>query len=81
MRALNDFKTEHRWTDPEDIKNGLYRIDLASSEWLENGHTLEDTSERARSNSLSAFVTRATLRAGRGRMGNRGSGVLRPLPI
>ncbi|MEU9224114.1 RNase A-like domain-containing protein [Streptomyces massasporeus] len=41
MRALNDFKTEHRWTEPEDTKNGVYRIDLASSEWLENGHTLD----------------------------------------
>ncbi|MER6325259.1 RNase A-like domain-containing protein [Streptomyces coelicoflavus] len=41
MRAVNEFKTEHRWTDPEDTKNGVYRIDLASSEWLENGHTLD----------------------------------------
>lgn len=41
MRALNEFKTEHRWTAPQDTKNGVYRIDLASSEWMENGHTLD----------------------------------------
>lgn len=41
MRALNEFKKEHRWTDPEDTPKGVYRIDLASSEWLENGHTLD----------------------------------------
>lgn len=41
MRALNEFKTEHRWTEPEDTKNGVYHVDLASSEWLENGHTLD----------------------------------------
>ncbi|MEV5362310.1 RNase A-like domain-containing protein [Streptomyces cellulosae] len=40
-RALNDFKDGHPWTDPEDTKKGVYRVDLASSEWLENGHTLD----------------------------------------
>lgn len=41
MRALNDFKSEHRWTDPEETKKGVYRIDLASSEWLGGGHTVD----------------------------------------
>ncbi|WP_197287485.1 RNase A-like domain-containing protein [Streptomyces apocyni] len=40
-RALNEFKKEHRWTDPDDTKNGVYKIDLAGSEWMNNGHTLD----------------------------------------
>ncbi|MGW3404481.1 RNase A-like domain-containing protein [Streptomyces zhihengii] len=40
-RALNEFKKEHQWTDPEDAKNGIYRVDLASAEWMNNGHTLD----------------------------------------
>ncbi|MGW4385679.1 RNase A-like domain-containing protein [Streptomyces sp. NPDC004685] len=40
-RSLNDFKHEHKWTDPQDTKNGKYRIDLASDEWLNRGHTLD----------------------------------------
>ncbi|MFF3289336.1 RNase A-like domain-containing protein [Streptomyces sp. NPDC003023] len=40
-RALNEFKKEHQWTNPEDTKNGIYKIDLASSEWMANGHTLD----------------------------------------
>ncbi|MFD3622668.1 RNase A-like domain-containing protein [Streptomyces sp. NPDC058676] len=31
-RALNDFKQEYRWTDPNDAQQGKYKIDLASSE-------------------------------------------------
>ncbi|MER5995587.1 RNase A-like domain-containing protein [Streptomyces viridosporus] len=41
MRALNDFKTEHRWTDPEDTKNGVYKVELADHEWMSGGHTLD----------------------------------------
>ncbi|MFI7006972.1 RNase A-like domain-containing protein [Streptomyces sp. NPDC050145] len=40
-RALNDFKHEHKWTNPEDSKNHVYRVDLASDEWLDGGHTLD----------------------------------------
>ncbi|MGW7412503.1 RNase A-like domain-containing protein [Streptomyces sp. NPDC054863] len=40
-RSLNEFKDEHRWTNPEDAKNGVYKMDLAGSEWLDNGHTLD----------------------------------------
>ncbi|MGW4564296.1 RNase A-like domain-containing protein [Streptomyces sp. NPDC004561] len=40
-RALNSFKNEHKWTDPNDTKNGVYKIDLASMEWLDGGHTLD----------------------------------------
>ncbi|MFI0982413.1 hypothetical protein ACH4SP_36075 [Streptomyces sp. NPDC021093] len=35
-RSLNEFKDEHRWTNPEDAKNGVYKMDLAGSEWLDN---------------------------------------------
>ncbi|GAX55640.1 RNase A-like domain-containing protein [Streptomyces olivochromogenes] len=41
VRALDEFKKEHPWTNPEDTKNGVYKIDLASSEWLNDGHTLD----------------------------------------
>ncbi|CAL9452974.1 RNase A-like domain-containing protein [Streptomyces sp. enrichment culture] len=41
MRALNEFKKEHQWTNPDDTKNGVYRINLAEQEWLNNGHTLD----------------------------------------
>ncbi|MBQ0825676.1 RNase A-like domain-containing protein [Streptomyces tagetis] len=41
MRALNDFKTEHRWTDPEDTKNGVYKVELADHEWMNGSHTLD----------------------------------------
>ncbi|WP_329221572.1 hypothetical protein OG352_31375 [Streptomyces sp. NBC_01485] len=40
-RALNEFRKEHQWTNPEDAKNGVYKIDLAGSEWLDGGHTLD----------------------------------------
>ncbi|WP_338696728.1 RNase A-like domain-containing protein [Streptomyces sp. Q6] len=40
-RALNDFKHDLKWTDPENAKNGIYKIDLASNEWLGGGHTLD----------------------------------------
>ncbi|MFF8845751.1 RNase A-like domain-containing protein [Streptomyces sp. NPDC015127] len=40
-RALNEFKKEHQWTNSEDAKNGIYKVDLASSEWMANGHTLD----------------------------------------
>ncbi|MBJ6642684.1 RNase A-like domain-containing protein [Streptomyces sp. BSE7-9] len=41
IRALNEFKKEHRWTDPEDTKNGVYKVELASHEWMSGGHTLD----------------------------------------
>ncbi|MEU6505767.1 RNase A-like domain-containing protein [Streptomyces sp. NPDC046942] len=41
MRALNSFKNEYKWTNPDDTKNGVYKIDLASMEWLDGGHTLD----------------------------------------
>lgn len=40
-RAPNDFKHEHQWTDSEDTRNGVFKIDLASHGWLDNGHTLD----------------------------------------
>lgn len=40
-RALNEFKHEHKWTNPEDTKNGIYKIDLASSEGMDGAHTLD----------------------------------------
>ncbi|MFF6995201.1 RNase A-like domain-containing protein [Streptomyces sp. NPDC008313] len=40
-RALNDFKHEQTWSDPDDTKNGVYKLDLASNEWLGGGHTLD----------------------------------------
>ncbi|MEV4975801.1 RNase A-like domain-containing protein [Streptomyces scopuliridis] len=40
-RSLNEFKQEHKWTNPEATKNGIYKMDLASHEWLDNGHTLD----------------------------------------
>ncbi|MFD1273894.1 hypothetical protein ACFQ51_25945 [Streptomyces kaempferi] len=33
--ALDEFKKEHPWTDPEDTKNGVYRIDLARQRMVE----------------------------------------------
>ncbi|GEM_PF-3434726 len=39
-RALNEFKKEHKWTNPEDTKNGVYHIDLASHEYLNGSHSL-----------------------------------------
>ncbi|MEV6653052.1 RNase A-like domain-containing protein [Streptomyces sp. NPDC051219] len=38
-RALDEFKTPQRWIK-EDV-NGNYTLDLASNEWLNNGHTLD----------------------------------------
>ncbi|WP_175499886.1 RNase A-like domain-containing protein [Streptomyces sp. CC77] len=40
-RALNEFRKEHQWTDPADAANGVYKVDLAASEWMNNGHTLD----------------------------------------
>jgi hypothetical protein len=40
-RALNEFKNEHPWTNPEDTRNGVYKIELASHEWMGGGHTLD----------------------------------------
>ncbi|MFF1354894.1 RNase A-like domain-containing protein [Streptomyces sp. NPDC058297] len=40
-RALNEFKHEQQWTNPEDAKNGVYKMDLANNEWLGGGHTLD----------------------------------------
>ncbi|MFB7272300.1 hypothetical protein [Streptomyces sp. NPDC056244] len=37
-RSLNEFRPQPRWTDPEDTPNGVYRIDLASHEYLLGGH-------------------------------------------
>ncbi|GGT20282.1 RNase A-like domain-containing protein [Streptomyces purpureus] len=38
-RALDEFKTPQRWI--KEDANGNYTIDLASNEWLSNGHTLD----------------------------------------
>ncbi|MEC4020546.1 RNase A-like domain-containing protein [Streptomyces sp. H27-D2] len=40
-RSLNEFKHEQKWANPEDTKNGIYRIDLASNEELNGGHTID----------------------------------------
>jgi hypothetical protein len=40
-RSLNEFKKEQPWTSPENSKNGAYKLDLASNEWLGGGHTLD----------------------------------------
>ncbi|CAL9479046.1 RNase A-like domain-containing protein [Streptomyces sp. enrichment culture] len=39
-RALNEFKAEHKWSTPGDADRGIYKVDLASTEWLENSHTV-----------------------------------------
>ncbi|WP_172624855.1 RNase A-like domain-containing protein [Streptomyces griseofuscus] len=41
MRALNDFKHDRQWGNKEDADNGIYKVDLASDEWLGGGHTLD----------------------------------------
>ncbi|MEU0375321.1 RNase A-like domain-containing protein [Streptomyces sp. NPDC006283] len=38
-RALDEFRPRHRWTQPGHTDLGIYQIDLASTEWLENSHT------------------------------------------
>ncbi|MFS4091438.1 RNase A-like domain-containing protein [Streptomyces sp. AF1A] len=40
-RALNEFKHGHPWAKKKDVDNGVYKIDLASDEWLDGGHTLD----------------------------------------
>ncbi|WNM29593.1 RNase A-like domain-containing protein [Streptomyces sp. Li-HN-5-11] len=40
-RALNEFRHDRPWAKPEDIKKGIYKIDLAGDEWLDGGHTLD----------------------------------------
>ncbi|MFE2017421.1 RNase A-like domain-containing protein [Streptomyces sp. NPDC059499] len=39
-RALDEFKPRHRWSRPGHADLGIYEIDLASTEWLENSHTI-----------------------------------------
>nr|WP_148023994.1 RNase A-like domain-containing protein [Streptomyces lavendulae] len=39
-RSLNDFKNEHKWSTPGDADHGVYKVDLASTEWMENSHTV-----------------------------------------
>ncbi|MFB4421796.1 RNase A-like domain-containing protein [Streptomyces sp. QL37] len=39
-RALDEFKPRHRWTRPGHTDLNIYQIDLASTEWLENSHTV-----------------------------------------
>ncbi|GAA0659878.1 hypothetical protein GCM10009535_44090 [Streptomyces thermocarboxydovorans] len=39
-RALNEFKREHKWSTPGDADRGAYQVDLASTEWLDNAHTV-----------------------------------------
>jgi hypothetical protein len=41
VRALNEFKPEHMWNDPQGTVNGVYKIDLASHEWLAGGHSVD----------------------------------------
>ncbi|MBM4824363.1 MULTISPECIES: RNase A-like domain-containing protein [Streptomyces] len=40
-RALNGFRSDRPWVKQEEIKNGTYKISLASDEWLGGGHTLD----------------------------------------
>ncbi|WKK21242.1 hypothetical protein QZH56_20480 [Streptomyces olivoreticuli] len=40
-RSLNEFKHEHKWTNPDDTNKGIYHIDLAANEELDGGHTLD----------------------------------------
>ncbi|WP_157857466.1 RNase A-like domain-containing protein [Streptomyces yerevanensis] len=39
-RSLTEFKDGHSWSTPGDAERGVYKVDLASTEWLENSHTL-----------------------------------------
>ena len=39
-RSLTEFKPGHVWSTPGDADNGVYKVDLASTEWLENSHTV-----------------------------------------
>ncbi|MFE0043143.1 RNase A-like domain-containing protein [Streptomyces albireticuli] len=39
-RSLTEFKNTHTWTEPGDTDRGVYRVDLADTEWMENSHTL-----------------------------------------
>ncbi|MFF6995195.1 RNase A-like domain-containing protein [Streptomyces sp. NPDC008313] len=39
-RSLNEFKPEHKWSTPGNAARGSYQLDLASTEWLENSHTI-----------------------------------------
>lgn len=38
-RALDEFKPRHRWTREGHTDLGIYQVDLASTEWMENSHT------------------------------------------
>ncbi|MFI6093818.1 RNase A-like domain-containing protein [Streptomyces sp. NPDC051218] len=40
-RSLNDFRKEHKWTDPADAQNGRFEIDLAGQEGIGNSHIIE----------------------------------------
>jgi hypothetical protein len=40
VRSLTDFKPGHVWSTPGDADKGIYKVDLASTEWLENSHTV-----------------------------------------
>ncbi|MEV6397868.1 RNase A-like domain-containing protein [Streptomyces sp. NPDC051907] len=40
-RALDDFKPNPKWNSTEDTQNGVYKIDLASHEWLNGGHSVD----------------------------------------
>ncbi|MEU5435243.1 RNase A-like domain-containing protein [Streptomyces sp. NPDC020719] len=39
-RSMDEFKQSHRWTKPGNTDLGIYDVDLASTEWLENSHTV-----------------------------------------
>ncbi|MGN9795752.1 RNase A-like domain-containing protein [Streptomyces sp. OZ13] len=39
-RAMDEFRPRHRWTKEGHTSLGIYQIDLASSEWMENSHTV-----------------------------------------
>jgi len=41
VRSLDDFKHRHPWTNAEDTKKGVYRIDLASHEWMDDAHSVD----------------------------------------
>lgn len=40
-RSLNDFRKEHKWTDPAEAQNGNFKIDLAGQEGIGNSHIIE----------------------------------------
>ncbi len=80
-RALNDFKDEHPWTDPEDTKKGVYRVTWRAANGWRTGTPWTSTWGRPRNNSPSASATKETLPPEAGCTDARASAALRPSPI